>query len=870
MRIYNALMLGVALGGLCLSSGAAIAQTAPGPQVPPGDATNVGNAADATNVRNPGTGGIGDIVVTARKREENAQTVPVSITNLNAEQLAQKVITKPEDLGRFTPGLVFRIASSSTAANFSLRGQWGSDIILTVAPAVGLYENSGNIPHVIGFNGALFDIARIEVLKGPQGTLYGRNTTGGAINIITRAADYDGDHGYLTVELGNYDSRKVVGAFNVPIVDDKLALRVAGQHWSRTGYGQSLVTGQRYGGDRDDDSLRGTLLFTPTSSIESRTTLEYVHLNRGGEFYSLVAVPAGSNAPTEAGLEAGCATSIGNITPGSPSFNRAIAVAFPACASAAINRSFTNDVLTNRSNHTSFERVTTWHAVEDLTFDLSDDVRLRSITSYRQADYVSTTDFDGSPYQILETQTGVGGANPAARYVSDGVDPIPGGTTVLPAGTAVAFPYSYPFPVGTNQAYHQWTQEFNLTGKAFDDRLSWLAGAFGSYDRGRGSEQQFAFAELTGGSIDVSSNTLKLVSKSWGIFTQDDFKLTDKLSVTGGLRYSKEFQDIDSQPFAWSAVTGGFTCAAIPPAGRYAAPGNNPGNCTIIRNGIRSDGVSYLASINYQITPDILLYAKTSKGYRGGSLQLRAASQPGSKPETATDYEIGLKSEFLDRHLRVNIAGYHTDYNNKQVGEIVPVCTDTSNPACSATQTIIFNAANARINGFEAEVVAVPIRGLTLTGNGSLVDSKYTSYPNAPDANSLTNGTFDATGLPFRDPKWKYDVGARYEHDVGPGVGAASLDWSWVGHFNNTRLDYADVFQGPVLNSVLAARGLLSGRIDYTLPDKGLVFAVSATNLLDQRYRNIFTFSKALGAGIASTAEPRMVYFSITKKFGHE
>ncbi|AUW57166.1 hypothetical protein C1T17_02755 [Sphingobium sp. SCG-1] len=810
--------------------------------------------------------GLVDIIVTARKREESSQRVPIAISNINAEQLSGLGITRPEQLATYVPGLVFRSSASDTSVRFSLRGQVSSDNLLTIAPAVGVYVDNGNVPHPIGLNGAMFDIARVEVLKGPQGTLYGRNTTGGAINILTRGADFGSDHGYVAIELGNHESRRLSAALNTALAENILALRVAGQYWSREGFGTSLVTGQKYGGDRNDVVLRGSLLFTPSETVTSTSKLEYVKMDRGGYFNQLVAI-AGQASRTEIGLESGCATSVGNITPTSPSFNLRTALAFGGCSSAALNNALnTGSIFKNNANANNTEIAETWHAVQDMTFDLSDDVRVRSITSYHKASYIQTADFDGSPFQILEFFAGTGGGvQPEVRYVSDGVNPIPGGTSVLPNGTVVGFPFEYGLPQGPTQSYYQWSQEFNLGGKAVDGKLNWLVGAFGSYDKGFGSEPNVAFSAATGGGVDAGSNTTKIASKSWGIYTQNDFQFTDQFSVTGGLRYSRDYQNLDSQPLNFNAVTGVYTCTGVPPAANTLAPSNDPTACPIVSNSIQAGGWSYLASVNFQATPGILVYAKTSRGFRGGSLQLRSAFLPGANPEFATDYELGLKGDFLDRHLRLNLAAYHTKLKSKQESITVPSC-DT----CSSTRTIIFNAADARVNGFEAEATAVLVRGLTLNASAAMVDSKYTSWANAPDQN--TGGTFNAAGLPFREPKYTYTLSARYENQIGAGLASASLTWAWQSRGRLTRLQFPLDGSFPIseIERLTAARGLLSGRIDYNLADHELIFAVSGTNLLNDKYQFGPFFNKSLGIGTANAAEPRMIVFSITKKFGAE
>src|SRR5690606_19958017 len=166
-----------------------------------------------------------EVVVTARKREESLQSVPVAVSALSGAALEERTLREASDLQRVVPGLNMSgsAANTGTGTNISIRGQVAGDNLITFSQPVGLYLDSVNIPHPVGSNISFFDIARVEVLKGPQGTLYGRNTTGGAMNVITRGADYSGIHGFAYGEYGNYNNWKLAGAINVPIVEDMLA-----------------------------------------------------------------------------------------------------------------------------------------------------------------------------------------------------------------------------------------------------------------------------------------------------------------------------------------------------------------------------------------------------------------------------------------------------------------------------------------------------------------------------------------------------------------------------------------------------------------------------------------------------------------------
>jgi len=209
-----------------------------------------------------------EVVVTARKREESLQDVPVAVTALSGGELANKGVQSPRELATTVPGLAVGLsAASATAVVFSIRGQTASDVLLTIDQAVGVYVDGINVPRPTGLDAGFVDLQRVEVVKGPQGTLYGRNTTGGAVNVITRAPDFDGVHGFLTGELGNHKDLKASGAINLPIIDDTLATRLVFQRWQREGFGHSAGTGQDLGRDHDQTYFRASINYRPTSAL---------------------------------------------------------------------------------------------------------------------------------------------------------------------------------------------------------------------------------------------------------------------------------------------------------------------------------------------------------------------------------------------------------------------------------------------------------------------------------------------------------------------------------------------------------------------------------------------------------------------------
>jgi len=777
----------------------------------------------ATDASQAPQAGVGEVVVTARKQSENLQRVPVAVTSFSGNQLAQVGVRETTDLQRVVPSLTVAYTpinantSQANAAVFSLRGQSAGDVLLTMSEPVGVYEDSVNVPHPDGLNGIFFDIQRVEVLKGPQGTLYGRNTTGGAVNIITRGADYNGLHGFIGGEVGNFEDWKVNGAVNLPIIDNVLAARISYQHWNRRGIGTDIVTGQHPGFDHNDNLVRLSLRFDPTASFASTTKVEYLNLDQVGYLQTLVAIPLqGSAASFEAAAEGGSLT---------PWLNAQ------------------NPFQVGSEAHLS-DKVQTWHVAEDMTWSLTSDIKLRSITGYHAVSDFPTTDLDGTPFQILEIFAG-----------TQGPQPIVNG------------PYTHAqIP---EEIYHSVTQEFNLTGHAFG-RVDWLVGGYASWENGYGGEPYIPFGALQGGLVSTTTLSNGENTNTWAVFTQDEVHILHNLSLTLGVRYTAEHIDNTSQTFNW--IAGQYLCAVD----NLPAPGNNPDRCTVIAQTENSNGVSYLVSLNYQVTPTMLTYFKTSRGFRGGALQFRASGFPPVQPELATDYELGFKGDFFEHRLRTNLALYHTDYSNKQESVVTTACGFQVVPATTTScaggliphsTSVLANAATATVNGFEGEFTAVPVTGWSLHASVTYLNGKYKAFNPAfnPDGDTVSG-----SGAPFQDPVWRYNIGTRVERPVGPGTFGASLDWSWRAHNNLTVVNISPSFSLALQQQLNAAVGLLDARVDYTLPDYGLTVAVFATNLLDKHYQTEALFSAALGIATASTQPPRMVGVSLTKTFGRE
>jgi len=880
MIFRNGLFACVAAAALTTWAGGALAA----------DATDTTTAAAATDTAAADNGGaIGAVIVTARKQSENLQRVPVAVTSQTGNQLAQQRITEPTDLAKVTPSFFVRNSSSSgNSAQFALRGQYAADSLLGISQPVGLYEDTVNIPHPFGANNPFFDISRVEVLKGPQGTLYGRNTTAGAVNIITRGADYSGVHGFLDGELGSFKDMRLGGAINIPIIDNVLAVRLAYQRWTRDGYGHSSVTNQTFGDGLDSNTARLSVKFDPTSNFTATAKVEYSHNdNAGPDLYNI------SQSGTLAVMSDALWLDYGKYAPllqaGLHGDNNALAQVL-AAGHSALDPCIGGNPYVNCAGATQFDRLTTWHAALDMTWHIGGSVNLRSITGYHSFVNWKNGDLAGIQAQVLD----IGFAT--------------NGTPVAPA---VVPPGGYPinFALKPDQSSYQISQELDLTGKAWDNRVSWLAGFYFSSDRGKGSQQagdlEELFPILVGSAGLNPLNTaslspplfahddLRMDSSQWALFTQDDIKLNDIFSITVGARYTSEHLVHYLSNWHFDTASQTYTCDVAPTVQYTSEPdcsrlpaAAGPNNSWLSAN---YGAFTYVAGLNAQITPNTLAYFKASRGFRGGAYG--RSNGPPAKPEYDQDYELGLKTDLFEHRLRINLALYQSNITDKQVSALQ--CINFEAPPCGSEgfTTTILNAAAERVRGVELEFVAAPVRGLTITGNGSYTDAVYTSFPGAVSGDGVqlcqvnadltlspsttpcsatSNPTSDAKGLPVAvTPTWQGDIGARYEWPVGPGTLGIQGDVNYRGKFPITAITHQTAIPISIEQYINRAVTLLNLSMDYKLEDQGLTFSLFATNVTNVAwgYEGI-SANYTGGIGHEYMQAPREFGFTVRKTFG--
>ncbi len=770
----------------------------------------------------PAGKGVEEVVVTARKRSERLQKVPIAITVLGGAQIAQNKIVSIVNLGEVTPSLTFLQALYSPFNTvIGIRGQRGADTVLSQSPAVGTYIDGVYQPVTVGLGvGALEDVQQIEILKGPQGTLYGRNTTGGAVRVTSKLPDEESFSGSLRVGFGNYNSNEDVGVLNIPIVKDKAALRIDFERLGHDGYAEDHTNGRPID-DANAYSTRATLKLDPTEDLDIVLRGNWTDARSGGPILNLGAVkpvfgpggiPTFSPALLNTGLEIG-SISFSDLLPllepsvfGAPTpaeFGRVIAgqeVAYRALTKY-LNQNYNVNYDGLQSSRTKNDGTSL-----DATYRINEDLSVRSITSYQYSALDASTDVDATPFSLLQGPS-------------------------------------------DSQSDDQFTQELQLLGTGLDDKLKYTAGFYYYYLTGSENAPgtiELPFLNVTGSPVNSRTH---IDDESYAFFGQGTYAFTPRIHVTGGVRWTEETNNL----IATSTFGPTNACNVPPPAGVGGEPCraafSNP-----------SHNFSYLASIDWEATDNVLLYAKTSRGFRAGGENQRGSVTGGFgpfAPEVVTDYEIGEKSDLLDHQVRLNVAAYHSDYSQIQ--------RNVDTVLNGQTISLIQNAASATIDGVETELTVRPTPPLTLTANAAYTFPQYQSYFSGVGASRV-----NLTGDPFPDqPKWQLNLGAAYVYGLALANTPATLTGS-VNFYYQTKAslnpDQLSIFSNEY--TIQSPYGVLNARLALDIPKYAVTVEGWAKNLTDRRYLVGATdVTNQLGIGNALISDPRTFGFSVTKRF---
>jgi iron complex outermembrane receptor protein len=728
-------------------------------------------AADQTDTTQRRTSGvIQEILITSQKQAEGVlvQDVPSAITAFDNASLENSFSVDLTDVGKMVPNVILNsVGTFAGYPNFFIRGVGVNGSTRSLDPAVGIFVDGIYLGYPASSLQSTFDRASVEVLRGPQGTLLGRNVTGGGVNVQSNRPT--GEFGLKAeAKLGDYDLRELALSVDFPIVEDKVAAKIAVITASRDGYYQDNnggsvdleinpagmpATSKSTKTDVDYQIIRPMIKFTPTEELDITVMGEYAR-NKGGT-----------------------ASSQNIVNPTAPKLAQTLFGYTPPSDKYEINHDLKGGT-----------DATTKQLIVEANWDIGHGV-LTSVTGYRDVKYNTSTDFDGTPFPIF------------------------------------AFP-------DNEEEQDQISQEFRYAS-TFSDKYNFVAGLY-YFD------QEFTIRErrhiMT--TTKVASRT-EVDHSNISAFGETNIFLDDNWTLTAGLRYTKEEKAVKFSPPGTCEYTSYSSCSVV------------------LEDDEDWSNVSPKLAIKYAFNDDVMMYGSFTQGFRSGSYNARATRLESLGPadeETVTSYEVGLKSILFDDRIKFNMAIYLMDYEDIQ--------QFVNNPDPEfGSEALLFNAADATISGFEAELVADLFEGFTLEANVGLVDAGYDSFDSF---DTDLNGVIEpidsqlAEDLEFvKVPKWMSHIAANYETqpgDIGTLLFRASYSWS--------DSYYTDVRNDPFLEQ--QSFGMLDASVSYINQEGNIKVSLFGKNLQDEEYfdyaANVATLDSARWGGTPRTYGVRLTY----------
>ncbi|MBK8272262.1 MAG: TonB-dependent receptor [Sphingomonadales bacterium] len=611
--------------------------------------------------------GMGEIIVTAQKRAENIQDVPIAISAVGSEYLESRGISSIDGLGTIAPNVkIERAPSSKTITQIAIRGSVTINPAITWEPAVGLYLDG---VYIAKAQGSIFDIAdleRVEVLRGPQGTLYGRNALAGAINLITKKPSGEAG-GSMELTYGSYDYKKIKGVIDLPRMGI-FSAKLSGQYVKRDGLVDivpnpvaGVVTALPNVVNQTDTIDSGSFMAQVRAELSDSVALDYTYdYNKQKQrppFAQLLRVNRNGD-PRDI------------FDPGSPSFAFGGAF-FPLHLYANPKRQGVASI-----DGGVYERSRAYGHALTLTADLGS-ATLKSITAYRDLAWSDGLDLDGSPTPVAYTQR-----------ITD---------------------------------YHALSQELQLTGTALSDRLNYVLGAFYFKEKAETLGPQVFFGGGADFQSDYGSHT-----RAFALYTQLDYKLTDALKLSVGGRYTHEAKDVRRfLRVNFDAANGIFSPLVVANIPYGVVPDAKYNNFSPAAT------LSYAASEDVNVYARFARGFKSGgfNGETNDFGAPTAACPTGAlelcdpyNPEKVDSYELGIKTKLADGRLILNVAAFRDQHKDIQLSIF---------RATGAASSIVRNAASARIQGLEFEAIARPVDALTVNATLALLDAKYNKYLDA-------------------------------------------------------------------------------------------------------------------------------------------
>ncbi|HYE51897.1 MAG TPA: TonB-dependent receptor [Azospirillaceae bacterium] len=700
-----------------------------------------------------------EIVVTARKMKEGLQDVPVAVTAITDAALRGTAYAGLSEIERMTPGLFFKAPDGARSQPF-IRGIGSRQFDAGSEASVGVFIDGIYMARFQAQSTKLLDVERIEVLKGPQGALYGRNTIGGAISVVTKRPSATPE-GTVEVGWGRFDDVRLATTVSGPVVDDTLLFRVSASHNRDNGFMKLTRLGGRGGNGDDSVSARGKLLWLAGDALEAELSLDYLDRNAQGRVEHLSNAGGRRSGPYLAN------TAVTTAALTDPTF-------------------YERDLLASRANFVGFQDQEAFGAT--LRVDYQAPVgTLTSLTGVRESSYVDDSDFDASEFEVVGSPK--------------------------------------------DEDATQFSEELRLSSRdggplTFGGRVNWLLGLyyfeedversdFLVYGRDNIAVQIPSF----GGRPHKDDLGFSLDTQSYAAFGQVEFSLTEQLRLTGGLRYTKD--EKEGLFRVVSEIPGGF----VPASYTKLVPAE-------------FDSVDPSLSLRYSFTEDTMAYVSYTNGFKSGAFQFTALvpsrADLVAKPESVDSYELGMKTEFLDKRVRLNGALFYQDYRNLQVPRILDLD--------GIPVVLLSNADKSRIKGLELELTAVPAQGLQVGLGYAYLDAQFKRFFVDP-ARTIDFSGFD---LP-RSPRHSVNAMAQYSMPVALGELSFRTGYRWID----------DHYFEPDNNdpgTKEEAYGLLDASV--TLDAERWYATLWGQNLTDERYRVTVTSQTSGATAFALKEQP--------------
>ncbi len=709
---------------------------------------------------------LAEIVVTATKEGATPlERTPLAISAFTAEQLNRSFSNNIKDLVQYTPDL--NIAQVTASPAIYIRGIGTNAVFNGSDPDVAVYVDGVYMARAFSQLSDFIDVERIEVLRGPQGTLYGRNAVGGVINIISKLPD-DTFKGETRFTVGNYAMLQTQGYISGPIIRGVLDGSVAVNYLRHDGYTYNLVRGAPNLGDANRGAIKAQLLWRPTDWIDAVTRADFSDLDENIQAYDQKLAPLPFAAPL---------------------------------ANSTVGQYHTVAQNNPQTNHEILSGIS-----EDVKIHFSAAINFHSITAFRHSQYTVFTDTDASEFTV----------NNAKQYDDS----------------------------------NQFSQEFDLAGHA--SLFDYVVGLY--YFRER--EESINQGILPPSLFIPPSHALVNEALPFTLATSDaayfhtTAHLTRTVSIVIGARYTQDTKKLD-------LTANRYSFASAPLLGPEF-----PGFPFIADVEPQFHSTTPKAGLNWQINNNDLLYFSYAKGFKSGGNNFAATSLVGItyKPENVSSYETGLKTQWLNLRLRLNLTGFYYDYTNLQVQSLV-----------GPGNTQIGNAATATIKGIEFESAAQATSKWAFTANVSYLDARYDQFSAAtvpgglipyllsdPRYSSVTH-TFDASGNVLNAaPRLSSSLATQYNRPVGPGSVFGRAEYYW-----QSRIFY-DPSNAPILSQ--APYGIVNIAIGYKHPTgSNWALELGVKNLLDQGYFTTLAANGFVPSGYSGA--PRTVMLQFSEKF---